>query len=110
MRISFIIALGILALGLGACASLSDSHPASLAPGTLVARLALRDYVVAIYTGHDGLRYDVGGPNGELVASSVSLDELRGKVPEVYELVRRAIAVDAGSDSHNWMRVDSRVE
>ena len=57
-----------------------------------ITRLVMRDRVVTITSGSDGLQYSVMMEDGTVLDANLSEAQLAQKHPEVYEQVRPAIA------------------
>ncbi len=113
LALSFWVVSAVCLTATGGCASGLAVKPVANEGGprgALITRLAHSDYVISIYSSPSGLRYDVGKPTGELLAENASLEQLQGKAPEIYEFMKSAVAIDAGSESHPMSRFDARVE
>lgn len=67
-----------------------------------ITRLVMRDRVVAITSGSDGLQYSVLTQDGTVLAANLSEAQLAQKHPDVYEQVRPAIAGQATSGGTIW--------
>lgn len=58
----------------------------------IITRLVMRDRVVAITSGSDGLKYSVITKDGTVLSANLSEAQLAQKYPDVYEQVRPAVA------------------
>jgi hypothetical protein len=56
------------------------------------AKIKTRAQTITILGTGGDVRFRVEGENGELVVASATLDELREKAPEAYEIARTAVA------------------
>jgi hypothetical protein len=62
-------------------------------PATITS-LVMRDRIVTIANGKDGLKYSVKSKDGTVLSANISENELAQKHPDVYEQVRPAYAND----------------
>ena len=67
-----------------------------------ITRLVMRDQVVAITSGSDGLQYSVFTQDGSVLAANISEDQFAQKHPDLYEQVRPAIAGLATPGVNIW--------
>lgn len=81
---------GLLALALGCSAPLlTQDAPAT---GPVLAQLQLRDQRLLIHGARGGEpRFTVTGRGGQVLAQGLSLDELRGQQPQLFQLYQRAL-------------------
>lgn len=64
-----------------------------------ITRLVMRDRIVVITNGKDGLKYSVKMKDGTVLSANLSENELAQKHPDVYEQVRPAYANDKNTPS-----------
>ncbi|MDM9382094.1 hypothetical protein QUB80_15435 [Chlorogloeopsis sp. ULAP01] len=62
-------------------------------PATITS-LVMRDRIVVITNGKDGLKYSVKMKDGTMLSANLSEDELAQQHPDVYDQVRPAYAND----------------
>ena len=67
-----------------------------------ITRLVMRDRVVAITSGSNGIYYSVFAQDGTVLAANLSKDQLAQKHPDVYEQVHPAIAGVATLGVNIW--------
>ena len=67
-------------------------------------RLVMREHVVTITNGRDGLLYSLSTKNSTVLDANLSSAQLEAKYPDVYENIRPAIA----SSKAPWLLMDSR--
>ncbi|BAZ70475.1 MAG: hypothetical protein KME28_12745 [Pelatocladus maniniholoensis HA4357-MV3] len=65
-------------------------------PATITS-LVMRDRIVVITNGKDGLNYSVKSKDGTVLSANISENELAQKHPDVYEQVRPAYAGEKNS-------------
>jgi hypothetical protein len=71
-------------------ASVVDGRP-------VIVHLVSRDHVVSVTTGPNGPLYSAKSKDGEMVASGLTLRELREEYPDVYRRLHPAISADASA-------------
>lgn len=96
MRQTSIAALFILV------ASLFFSDTTRAGEPVAISRLVMRDRVVIITSGSDGLQYTLLTQDGTVLAANLSEDQLAQKHPDVYEQFRPAIALPASPGVTIW--------
>jgi len=70
----------------------------------IITQLELRDRIVKITSGSQGLNYSVLSQDGTVLDANLNENQLAEKHPELYERVRPAVAKDTGnSDAMLWM-------
>ncbi|PSM49691.1 hypothetical protein C7Y66_07910 [Chroococcidiopsis sp. CCALA 051] len=70
----------------------------------IITQLELRDRIVKITSGSQGLIYSVISPDGTVLDANLNETQLAQKHPELYEKVRPAVAKDANiSEAMLWM-------
>lgn len=69
-----------------------------------ITQLELRDRIVKITSGSQGLNYSILSQDGTVLDANLSENQLAEKHPELYERVRPAVAGDASdTDAILWM-------
>lgn len=87
MRQNSVVALLILVVS-----SIIFSTVARAEEPVVITRLTMRDRVISITSGLEGLQYSVLMKDGTVLAANLSEAQLAQKHPDVYEQVRPAIA------------------
>ena len=96
--------LGVIAGGaavvalIAACRSAPQAAaPMHNAPGRTIVRLVGRDLTITISAGHRNTLYSATTNRGTVLATNLTLDQLRDRHPEVYRQVQPALCADAGA-------------
>ena len=71
-------------------------EPANARPALAIGSLKGRTHTLTIYSAQDGARYTVSTNDGQVLGELMSVDELRAKLPDVFEHFKAPIA-DPGS-------------
>lgn len=74
--------------------------------GLLITKIHHGDYWISIFSTKGGTRYDVNSPSGDLLAENATVDQLRTKVPAVYQFMKSSIAIDAGNEDTTAPKVN----
>ena len=82
--------------GIVAQAPNKPDEPAGARPALAIGSLKGRTHTLTIYSAQDGARYTVSTNDGQVLGELMSVDELRAKLPEVFEHFKAPIA-DPGS-------------
>ena len=61
----------------------------------VIVHLVSRDHVVSVTSGPDGPLYSAKTKDGEMVASGLTLEQLREAHPDVYRRLHPAMSADA---------------
>lgn len=70
----------------------------------IITQLELRDRIIKITSGSQGLNYSVLSQDGTVLDANLNENQLAKKHPELYERVRPAVAKDTSdSDAMLWM-------
>jgi len=72
--------------------------PAPVISDRVIVRLVGRRQTVTVLAGHHGSLYSVSDPSGRELVSRASLDELRVRNPDAYQLVQPGTTAFAGMD------------
>jgi hypothetical protein len=76
--------------------------PADAESPVAITRLVMRERVVAITSGQNGLHYSVFAKDGAVLAAALSEAQLAQQHPDVYEQVRPAVALEATPGVTIW--------
>lgn len=76
--------------------------PAHAEPPVAITHLVMRERVVAITSGQNGLHYSVFAKDGAVLAAALSEAQLAQQHPDVYEQVRPAVALEATPGVTIW--------
>jgi len=71
-----------------------------------IVHLEMRDKLVTIQSGREGLVYLVQTKDGKLLHENLSEEQLKAQAPEIHELIKTAVA-GSGSKDNSFM--DARV-
>jgi len=72
--------------------------PAPVISDRVIVRLVGRRQTVTVLAGHHGSLYSVSDPSGRELVSRATLDELRVRNPDAYQLVQPGTTAFAGMD------------
>lgn len=81
----------LLTLGCGAPLLSQES------PGPVLAQLQLRDQRLLIHSRDGETRFSITGRDGQVLAQGLSLEELGGRAPQLFQLYQRALVQRAGA-------------
>jgi hypothetical protein len=96
LAVAFVAVAALKFAGAHAASAAAHQPPAAAPAYPTIVRVVGRDLTVTISAGPRHTLYSATDAKGVVLASNVTLDELRDRHPDVYKQVQPALCVDAG--------------